>query len=239
MACGNKWIIYHVLSESAVSSIFAGILSIVLAGMLLPQFNSLFDKQFNFFSVVRLLLPLFLIFFVFGIITGLYPAYQSLKPETTGRKGFNSFGKSLVTFQNVISIAMISGIFLIWSQIHFMKNYDLGFNKEQVIIVKIPSDPKQSPGIEAVRQELSKLPEIKSLAFGGGGTNLGTTGNWLKSIMVTKDAHENDIQFIANQPFIDENYIDLLGIKIIKGRNFSETMQEDKNQCSKSLMRPM
>ena len=142
------------------------------------------------------------------------------------------FGKSLVTFQNVVSIIMIAGLFMIWNQIYFMKNADLGFDKEQLVAVEIPSEPESFPGKEVLRQEFSELTEIESLAFGGGGTNLGTTGNWMKAIMAIKDDEGNDIQFVLNQPQIDENYIDLFGVELIEGRNFSGDIPSDVDKAA-------
>jgi len=116
---------------------------------------------------------------------------------------------------------MIAGLFIIWNQTHFMKNAELGFDKEQLIVVEIPPEPEKFPGKEVLRQEFSTLPGIENFAFGSGGTNLGSTANWMKAIMAVKDDEGNDVQFVLNQPQIDENYIGLLGIEIVEGRNFS------------------
>ena len=225
IGCTRRWIIYHVLTESIVTAMLAAILSIVLAGLLLSQFNSLFDKKFDLLSILDMLVPLLLIFLGFGIISGLYPAYKTMKPDMNSRTGFSLFGKSLVTFQNVVSIAMIAGVLLIWNQIRFMKNHNLGFDKQQMIAVKL-NDHERLPGKEVFRNEFSKLSEVKSLAFGGGGTNMGKA-NWMKAIMVTKDSEGNDIQFILNEPAVDENYIPLFGIKLLEGRNFSTSVSGD------------
>jgi putative ABC transport system permease protein len=125
---------------------------------------------------------------------------------------------------------MISSVFLIGKQVNYMKNHDLGLgiNKEQIVAINLPFEADNFPGTEAIRQEFSSLPEIESIAFGGNGTNLGSTEHWLKSIMVVKDEQGNDVQFVANQPVVDENYIDLFGINLVEGRNFSATRPSDK-----------
>lgn len=226
IGCNRKGVISQILTESVFTTLLAAILSIVLATLCLSQFNSLFDKRFDLLSILRLLVPLFFLFFGFGIISGLYPAYQTLKPAIKNGTGFNFFGKTLVTFQNIVTIAMISGVILIWSQISFMKNYNLGFDKQQLIAVQF-NDPDRLPDKDVIRNEFSRLPEVKALAFGGGGTNMGKA-NWMKAIMVAKDDEGNDIQFVLNEPSIDENYLSLLGIQLIEGRNFTASIADDR-----------
>ncbi len=78
-----------------------------------------------------------MLFIAFGIIAGIYPAYRILKKEDGSKSDFNLFGKSLVTFQNGIAITMIASVILIWDQVRFMKNHDLGFDKDQLIAVHL------------------------------------------------------------------------------------------------------
>jgi len=230
IGCSKKLIFYQIIAESVLTFLVAALLSLALTLSLLPQFNSLFHQQFQPATILRLLIPLLTLFFVFAIAAGLYPAYKSSKTDTIAGTGFNFLGKTLVTFQNVISIVMIAGVFLIWSQVRFMKNHNLGFDQQQLIAVKL-GDPAEIPGKNIIRNEFSKLPEVRSLAFGGGGTNLGVTDNWMKAIMVTKNETGNDLQFVLNQPNVDENYIALFGIQIVEGRNFSLSVPGDRENA--------
>ena len=229
--CNRKWIISHILAESVLTSMMAAVLSIIMVELLMPQFNHLFVKDFGWNSIQHLLLPLFVLFLMFGLISGLYPAYKSLKADVNPVSGFNSFGKSLVVFQNIISIVMIIAVLLIGRQVRFMKNHDPGFEKQQLIAISL-SDPERLPGEDVIRDEFQKLPEVRALSFGGGGTNMGQSENWMKSIMVTKDEKGNEIQFVLNQPFVDENYIDVFGIRLIKGRSFSKSMGGDRDHAA-------
>ncbi|MBN2773621.1 MAG: ABC transporter permease [Prolixibacteraceae bacterium] len=232
IGCGRSRIITMIVGESIIYVIIAALVSLILVSLLFPQFNNLFDKDFSLLSAVRLLLPLLIIFIVTGIISGLYPAFNTIRNSILKKQGFSLFGKSLVTFQNAVAIVMIAGLFMIWNQIRFMKNAELGFNKEQLVAITIPPEPEKFPGKEVLRQEFSELPEIKSLAFGGGGTNMGATSQWLKSIIANKDDEGNDLQFVLNQPQIDENYIGLFGIEILEGRNFSGDNSSDADKSA-------
>ena len=230
IGCGKWWIYYHVVCESVLNVFLAALMSIGLATVLYPVFNHLFEKDFDLITVLKMAVSVLGVFVLFGVVTGLYPAFKTTKSVSLKKSGFGLFGKSLVTFQNAVAIVMIAGLMMIWSQIQFMKNAELGFDKDQLVVITIPPEPENFPGKEVVRQELSSLPEVKSLAFGGGGTNMGTTGNWMKAIMASKDDQGNDVQFVLNQPQIDENYIDLLGIEMLEGRNFSDSNSADEDK---------
>lgn len=224
---GKRRIIYTIIGESVFNVLIAAAVSILAAALLFDKFNTFSGKDFNFQSVARLLPSIMAGFIFVGILSGIYPAFKTIRKSAAKNSSFSLFGKSLVTFQNVIAIAMIAGLFMIWNQIRFMKNAELGFDKKQLLAIAIPSEPEKFPGKEVLRQEFSGLTGIKSLAFGGGGTNLGSTGNWLKAIIASKGEDGNDLQFVLNQPQIDENYIDLFGIELLEGRNFNKDMAND------------
>ncbi len=227
IGCGRWRIMYNIVRESVLNVLLAAVVSVMLSTLLFPKFNILFDKDFHLLSIAKIFPPVLLGFVFLGILSGLYPAFNTIRNSATKNHGFSTIGKSLVTFQNVVAIIMIAGLFMIWNQIHFMKNAELGFNKKQLMAISIPSEPEKFPGKEVLRKEFSELTGVKSLAFGGGGTNLGSTGNWMKTIMAVKDDKGNDIQFVLNQPQIDENYINLFGIEMQDGRNFSGENSSD------------
>ncbi len=231
IGCNKRQILFRVIGESLVNVFLASVLAIVLAAFLFPFFNNLFDKDFQIISIFNITLPLIGIFALLGVLSALYPALKTAN-SIVQKKRFNLFGKSLITFQNAVTITMIAGLFLVWNQVAFMKNAELGFDKEQLLAVSINFDRDNSPGKEILRHEFSSLPEVKSLAFGGGGTNLGATSNWMKVIMAEKDEQGNNVQFVLNQPQIDENYIDLFGIKLLEGRNFSADIPGDQDKSA-------
>ncbi|MGQ8337411.1 FtsX-like permease family protein [Sunxiuqinia sp. A32] len=231
IGCGKRWIFYHIIGESILNVLIASAISLILSIFLLSYFNELFAKKFDIISILKLILPLLSVFLAFGILTGIYPAFKTTKTTTNRQPGFGMFGKSLVTFQNVIAIVMIAGLFMIWNQVHYMRNADLGFDKEQLLAISLPQEPEKFPGKEVLRQEFSSIPEISGLAFGGGGTILGNTGNWMKTIMAVKDETGNEVQFVLNQPQIDEKYIELFGIELLKGRNFSTELSKESEEA--------
>lgn len=230
IGCSNPRIMLKIIGESLLSTLLALVLSVALSVIAFPLFNNLFDTAFQISSILYLALPFIGIFTILGILSALYPALKIIGKNRIGKQTFNLFGKSLVTFQYIVSIAMIAGLILVFNQIHFMKNAELGFDKEQLLVIPVPSASKTLQSKKVIRQHLSSLPEIKSLAFGGVGTMLGDA-QWMKSIMADKDKDGNDIQFILNLPEIDENYINLFGIELLQGRNFSSQISTDKDKA--------
>jgi putative ABC transport system permease protein len=230
IGCSRKWIFIHVVSESFFNFILAALFALSFSILLLPVINGLFSKQFTVSSIFQQLIPLLFIFSATGILSGFYPAYKIHNSDNNNQMAFSGFGKFLVTFQNSVSIIMIAAVLLLGKQVHFMKDHDLGLgiNKNQIVAINLPFETANFPGTETVRKEFSGLPEIKSIAFGGGGTNLGATDNWMKAIMVVEDEQGNDIQFVANQPRIGENYMNLFGLKLIEGRTFDPTSEYDR-----------
>jgi ABC-type antimicrobial peptide transport system, permease component len=227
--CGKNWILIHILSESAINFLLAAILSSVWALVLLSCINQLFNKQFTEYSIINNLLPLMLLSIAFGFISGIYPAYQVVKSNISRKSHFGNFGKTLVIIQNSISIVMLAGVFLVIKQVQYMKNHDLGLEiaKDKIVAIELPFASENFPGTEVIREKLSQLKEVDKIAFGGNGTNLGNKDSWMRAIIAVKDEDGNDVQFVANQPRIDENYIDLFGIEIIKGRNFNRHLKSD------------
>ena len=139
-------LIVQFLSESVLVTLLALVLALVLIKLLLPEFNNLIDKQlvFNYFSNFKTI-PLMLAFGIgIGLIAGSYPAFflSSYSPVKVIKGIHKSEGgnarlrSGLVIFQLVVTIALFSGSFFISKQLSFLQNKDLGFNKENLLIIK-------------------------------------------------------------------------------------------------------
>lgn len=138
-------LILQFLSESVLVTLLALVLALLLIKLLLPEFNNLIDKQlvFNYFSNFKTI-PLMLAFGIgIGVIAGSYPAFflSSYSPVKVIKGIHKSEGgnarlrNGLVIFQLVVTIALFSGSFFISKQLSFLQNKDLGFNKENLLII--------------------------------------------------------------------------------------------------------
>ncbi|MBD1392274.1 ABC transporter permease [Mucilaginibacter glaciei] len=220
-------------AESVLLTFIATIAAGVIIQFALPYFNQLSGKSLTLlqFGSVKTVL-IFAGFSLFtGLLSGIYPAFFLSKFKTIaamkGQLGnqFSTilFRKSLVVFQFVITIVMIAGSSVIYQQLHFVMNKDLGFNKAQTLTFHI-SKPVRGR-VDALKQQLLQNPNIEAVGIagnpignnniGGGDFNLGPDGRSTGESKVVQDL------------MIDADFIPTLQIKMADGRNFSKENLSD------------
>jgi putative ABC transport system permease protein len=228
----RKNLIVQFLTESVIVSYFAIILSIVLVYLLLPVFNSISGKSLLFSSLLSPIVLLVLIIApaVVGVLAGSYPAFflSAFKPVTvlkgrllSGKKGGILRG-SLVVFQLTASIILIIGTIVIYRQLNYVQNKNLGYNKDQVLIIDGTTELKNN--ITAFKNEMMRIPGVK----------MGTVSGFLpvpserNGFVFFKDAAMDLSGGINAQRWVvDYDYINFMGMKITKGRNFSDAFGSD------------
>jgi putative ABC transport system permease protein len=215
-------IIMLFLIESAILCLFAFVLALLLTAFSLPVFNKLTGKQITLGNVLNTNLIIYLtgIFLAIILFTGFYPAWiisgfsarevLYSRQKLTGR---NVFGKSLVVFQFSLAIFLIITTLVYYSQMHFIRTKDLGYNPHEVIQSQIPGDREINPIERFLKDELAKEPNIKSLSFGGG-----------ESIYAVQVKDQN---IKAIHKVIDENYLSVMEIPLLAGRNLSPSFPSD------------
>lgn len=223
----KKSLIRQFLAESTLTSFIALLLAVAFTWLALNWFNDLAAKEFQ---ITDLLQPGFLLFLLamplaVGLVAGSYPAFflSSFKPIAVLKGKMNTgFSKSnlrstLVVFQFFTTILLITGTIVIYKQLNYIQSTKIGFNKEQVMVVDIPSMSRSTA--ESFKTEVSKLSSVKSASFAGflPVSNSSRNDNtWsTESVMTEKNG------FNMQNWRIDYDYIPTLGMEIIKGRNFS------------------
>ncbi len=215
------------LLEIFIQCFAATILALILAELVLPSFNNLFQTHIAIWHIDNNLywqLPLVLI--VITLIAGIYPAMvlSGLKPSLVLKGNFSTSKQSywlrngLLVFQFSVAVVFIIGLFIINSQLKYMGNEDLGFKPNQVVYIKnisIFNDPLK---FQPVREKILKIPGIKSATVAtfipGGENGLNSyTANGLKA----------NIDFVD----VDFDYFETLGIKLKEGRFFSNEFKID------------
>lgn len=220
-------LIYQFLIESTLTSFIALSIALFIAALLLPYFNQLSGKQItiDLLKTVWLVPGLLTITIVIGLLAGLYPAFfmsafqpiEVLKGKlATGFKG-SWLRNSLVVFQFATVILLIVGTLVIYNQLNYIRNKKLGYNREQVLVIK--NTASLYTHAQSFKQEVLKLSGVQS----GTISAFSPTSKNNNTEVYSKDAANSPGQTTALSTwYIDEDYIPTLDMKIAKGRNFDK-----------------
>ena len=221
------------IGESVILCLIAFLLTIVLSVLFLPLFNQLAGKTISagIFSNWYYIALLFITSVGIGLIAGLYPALvlSAFKPVSvlkgrfsSGNKG-NALRKTLVIAQFTISIALIIGTIVVYTQMSFMQNRDLGFTKDQMLIL----DTNDDPAGNALKEAIATIPGVKSTAKSSSVPGGGNPGAYSEI-----ENKRGDLQ-IANLDlyFVDWDYVNQFKIKMVAGRAFSREFGTDTAQA--------
>ncbi len=228
----KRSLIGQFLGESFVMCCLALVLAIALAMLCLPLFNGITHKNLRAFDKPVLICWIIGLALLTGLLSGLYPAFylSAFKPVSVLKgKILNSFSattirKGLVVFQFTVSVCLIFGAVVIWQQLDFLKNQQLGFNKEQQIIL-----PLQQAYLNAennytpLKNELLKTPGVKAVTSGSTYPGIQNLNDMLFYADGKSPSDIVDIHLSA----IGNDYIETLGIKLVSGRSFSKEFTTD------------
>jgi len=235
VGAGKGQLVRQFLSESIITTILALLTSFIIVRLALPAFNNLVGRQLVLNPLENLQLSLVVLSVVLfvGFFSGSYPAFfiSSLNPAVIVKGSFikSSQGTSLrnvlVITQFAIAIILIIGTLVVKKQFNFIKYKDMGYDKEQIVVLHtgdIGTRNNFHNNIETIKAELKKNPEIIS-ATGSKrlphDITLGTV-----NILPGKNTD-------ANIPIYgvwgDEDFVDVYGMEIIEGRNFSKDFPSD------------
>lgn len=222
----RRTLIMQFLTESVVITVTALIGAVALIESVLPVINQYAEKQLlmNYWSDGWLLLTMTM---VTGLGAGLYPAIflsrmqpaKTLQPraETRWRGGWTR--QSLVVIQFSASIVMAIATMIILDQLHYMQSAELGFNKEQVLIIPMKDESMES-NIRAFASELKLSPNVLSVSHANAFPGKAHAGDYLG-----RPGTEETVPASFN--WITEDFVKTLGLKIIAGRNVSESFPSD------------
>lgn len=223
------------LTETILTSCIAAVLAISLVTFALPWFNSIADKEFTQASLlvnqIFYLLPAIVV--LVGLLAGAYPALtmskfkpvQVLRGSFLGKMAGNSNLRSgLVVVQFSISAALIIAVMVLSEQTRFLKNQNLGFDQEQLMVLNAPRNISLINNYSAIRTELGNLPGVNDVCVTGivPGKSFGNNLISLKGDQ-NKSA---DMQLMQ----IDDQFLDTYKIELAAGRNLSEKNNEDLSQ---------
>jgi len=215
-------LIMQFLGESYILSFIAFLLAILLVQLALPVFNELANKAlaFSYLLSFKLVISYIGIFLLTGVLAGFYPALvlsgfnpvQSLY-NRQHYAGKNYLAKGLVILQFTLATFFIIATITIYSQFDYLMHFKLGYNDKDVVSIKAFNIDKKL--LPTFKQELLSNPNIKMVTADQG-------GRWGTIAKINNGQQtEFDIKHI------DEDYLPLFEVPIVKGRNFSKDMISD------------
>ncbi|HEY9117358.1 MAG TPA: ABC transporter permease, partial [Roseivirga sp.] len=223
-------LIQQFLTESFLICLLAALLAIGVAVLVLPAFNQIANRNFNYSDIINAstLVQLIGLMIVVGFLAGAYPALvlSAFKPikALKGEAGQSSRGggllrKGLVAFQFAISILLIVSTVVVFYQLQFIKKQDLGLNTDQVLVVKNLNRLPMSG--EALRNRLNELPSIKSASLMNQ-----YPSQWI-SDWGYQTLEDNPRSYGFRNLFADQSFIETMGLNLLDGRNFNQQLASD------------
>jgi len=234
LGSARKHLIFQFLAESTMVTFIAVIIALAAAMLILPAFNHFAGKNIvvNSHSLIWLAPSALIAILLIGFLAGLYPAFflsafnpmQVLKGKiSAGFKG-GALRSFLVVLQFSISIFLIIGTLVIYNQLHYIQNRDLGYNRNQVLIIQHAFE--LGDHAKTFKQEIKQLPGVTNATLSGYLPVKSTRGTGI----FYKEAVADPKQSLFPQIWsIDEDYISTLAMKIKSGRDFSAQMPSDSN----------
>lgn len=232
---GKKHLAGLFISEAILVVGIAVVIASVMIQFAMPYFNQVSGKHLDilYFGNVITVIALLLFALIIGFISGIYPSFflsrfkmiPSLKGQLGNMQTSNLFRKSLVVFQFVIAVCLVSSSYIIYKQLQFVSKKDLGFNKHQVLSFHI-DDMKVRNQIPALKHALLQSPLIQAVAVAGnpiGNNDLGGNGYSFEQNGAIPASSQ-----MAKKIFVDEDFLATTDIKLVQGRNFSPAMQGDR-----------
>lgn len=234
LGSGKRALILSFLGESVFLAFISLIVAVglVLLVLNLTSFNSLIDKNLtaDFLSNPVLLFGSLGITLFIGVLSGLYPAFylpsvptlSALKGSFKNNKSSHLLRKVLITTQFAISIFVVVCTLFMQDQIDFMRNKDLGFNNDNVLVLPIQDSLVQNH-LTSIKNELMQNPKITAAATSYSVLGMGVGG----PVMWAEGENGEMKQQAFSRIVVDDNYFKTMDIEVIKGRGFQAGQNTD------------
>ena len=218
---------FQFLGETAIISVIAILISIVLVDAVLPSINQIMGLNLSFhpFQDIEVAFFLLLLLVVVTVLSGYYPSVvlSGFKPVEAIKNKINvrhaggyTLRRGLVVFQFVISQVLIIGTIIVSSQLSYFKNTNLGFNQEAILTVPLPENDQAS--LARFNQALQEITSIKSMTFGYSSPS--SDNRWTSSVEMMGSEME-EVQ--TDIKLADVRYPQTYEIELLAGRFYGES----------------
>jgi putative ABC transport system permease protein len=228
IGAGRRDLIGQFLGESLLMSLLAVGIALPLLLLAMPSLNRITEADIKLSSLsdYRLWLGLAGLVIMTGLAAGSYPAFylseframNVIKGNFTNRVSVAGIRRALIVFQFVLSITLIIGIIVIYSQLNYIKNKDLGMDKSQKLLFSFYTGDEKAL-VPAFMSDLSRLAEVREVSSANNFLGQPIPNDWEYSLV----GRDNPIAADTKIIFSDEFFIKAYGIKLISGRDFRQT----------------
>lgn len=223
---GRGDLMTRMFGESVIQTMISMMIAFIITILVTPVFERLTGVEIaegNVLSLRNIIVAAGLML-VTGLIAGTYPALvlssfkpvKVLKPSVNNSTEGTGLRRALVIFQFVLTMIFIFSITVMNRQIHYMQERNPGFNKEGIMVIYFSRGTGNTGDYTALMSEMESIPGVEAVAMGGNVPvnmgNFNTLSEW------EGNAEGKSLKFHMMQ--VDDNYIDLLGMDIVSGRQF-------------------
>lgn len=223
-------LVIQFLTEAFLLSLSGTAIAVGAVLVLLPQFNIMVEKQLQFIPDVQTIGALIGVAMMVGLLAGLYPAFvlsgyspvMAMKGKIMGKASGAWLRNGLVIFQFTISIVLIVSTLIVGNQMDFVQNKDLGFDKEQVLIIeRAGALNNQTNKTEVFLEELRKMPQVKSAAATS--ARVGNRDDFFGQMFQPEGSNE---VLTVKSMIMDDDFAELIGFELAEGRFFSKASKD-------------
>jgi len=232
MGANRSSLIGQILGEAMVIVIFSIAISILIAYLLSPYFNMVTgrDISLNQENIPYFIIALIGITVVTGLVAGSYPAFylSSYQPAVV-LKGKIKTGNStkvrqaLVVFQFIVAIVLMCGVFVISNQLNFIRQKNLGFDYETKIVVPLRTFEAHNQ-YEVLKKEIRNSGKVNAIS----GTSCVPGSTIWNDLLLFPDGGNMETSIAIERNFVDAGYLEMMGIKLIAGRAFTDNREMEK-----------
>lgn len=227
------------LSETFLLTSVAFVLALLTINLALPTINQLLNVQLsiNFFQEPWLLVAVVGILLFLSLVSGFFPAFwtarfqpvEALKGKFGDVQAANRLRRVLVVFQFSLAVILISGMGIATRQLAFMRQHSLGFDQENVLVVRTNVDDNENPAaarakLSVLKTELLRNPDILAVASSSLVPSDAAGGSYT---MVRPSGWEAEQPYRIRREIVDESYFDLYKVPLLEGREFTSDLSED------------
>ena len=225
------------LLESFIIALVAGLAAVLFTKLALPLVSELSGKAFapGKFLSSQFMGWILALITITGLLAGTYPAWflsrfrpvAVLKGAVRPSRGSMSLRKALVVFQFTLSVTLIAGTIIVYAELHYLNNHELGFKKDQMLVINFEGDKQVADNIESIKHAIANQPGVGAVA-----ASRAVPGEFLPNAGTNIEAANGTM--VHETPLIyevDFDFIPTLQIPLVAGRNYSRAFLSDSTKA--------